>query len=174
MAPRASSEAPTPRAGASICAGTVRSCRSTRDAFTRCRSTSSLTISARRSTRAHSTSASAIRIFSTARRTPAASSSAVSEQFPGITYDVTIKIEHLLKHAEMLPLLARPGACSSRAPSNRSTTTCCCSSRRGTRAPISSAPCSCAATAGVTLIADVRRLHAVDDARGIRRAAADD
>ena len=33
----------------------------------------------------------------------------VSEQFPGITYDVTIKIEHLLKHADMLPLLAQSG-----------------------------------------------------------------
>jgi len=33
----------------------------------------------------------------------------VSVQFPGITYDVTIKIEHLLKHADMLPSLARSG-----------------------------------------------------------------
>ena len=33
----------------------------------------------------------------------------LSEQFPGITYDVTIKIEHLLKHADMLPSLARSG-----------------------------------------------------------------
>jgi len=29
--------------------------------------------------------------------------------FPNITYDATIKIEHLLKHAELLPLLARTG-----------------------------------------------------------------
>jgi radical SAM superfamily enzyme YgiQ (UPF0313 family) len=28
---------------------------------------------------------------------------------PGLTYDVTIKIEHLLKHADMLPLLAATG-----------------------------------------------------------------
>ena len=33
----------------------------------------------------------------------------VSEQFPRITYDVTIKIEHLLKHAAILPLLAQSG-----------------------------------------------------------------
>ena len=33
----------------------------------------------------------------------------VGEQFPGLTYDVTIKIEHLLKHANMLPTLARSG-----------------------------------------------------------------
>ena len=29
--------------------------------------------------------------------------------FPGVTYDVTIKIEHLLRHASMLPLLAGTG-----------------------------------------------------------------
>jgi hypothetical protein len=30
-------------------------------------------------------------------------------EFPGITYDVTIKIEHLLKHREALPVLRRTG-----------------------------------------------------------------
>jgi radical SAM superfamily enzyme YgiQ (UPF0313 family) len=30
-------------------------------------------------------------------------------EFPGVTYDVTIKIEHLLKHREVLPVLARTG-----------------------------------------------------------------
>ena len=30
-------------------------------------------------------------------------------EFPGLTYDVTIKVEHLLKHRDMLPLLARTG-----------------------------------------------------------------
>src|SRR5205814_3360176 len=30
-------------------------------------------------------------------------------EFPGVTYDVTIKIEHLLKHADALPALARTG-----------------------------------------------------------------
>jgi radical SAM superfamily enzyme YgiQ (UPF0313 family) len=33
----------------------------------------------------------------------------LSRECPGITYDVTIKIEHLLKHAEMLPLLRHTG-----------------------------------------------------------------
>jgi radical SAM superfamily enzyme YgiQ (UPF0313 family) len=33
----------------------------------------------------------------------------VSGEFPGITFDVTIKIEHLLTHASMLPSLARSG-----------------------------------------------------------------
>lgn len=34
---------------------------------------------------------------------------ALHAEFPGITYDVTIKIEHLLKHRDMLPVLARTG-----------------------------------------------------------------
>ena len=34
---------------------------------------------------------------------------AVSAEFPGLSYDVTIKIEHLLKHAEMIPLLRETG-----------------------------------------------------------------
>ncbi len=33
----------------------------------------------------------------------------VAERFPGLTYDVTIKIEHILKHEGLLPLLARSG-----------------------------------------------------------------
>jgi radical SAM superfamily enzyme YgiQ (UPF0313 family) len=33
----------------------------------------------------------------------------LSADFPGLTYDVTIKIEHLLKHASMLSLLAATG-----------------------------------------------------------------
>jgi hypothetical protein len=30
-------------------------------------------------------------------------------EFPGVTYDVTIKIEHLLKHRDLLPVLKRTG-----------------------------------------------------------------
>jgi radical SAM superfamily enzyme YgiQ (UPF0313 family) len=33
----------------------------------------------------------------------------LATEFPGLTYDVTIKIEHILKHASMLSLLARTG-----------------------------------------------------------------
>jgi hypothetical protein len=33
----------------------------------------------------------------------------LAAEFPGITYDVTIKIEHLLRHAELLPLLRDTG-----------------------------------------------------------------
>jgi radical SAM superfamily enzyme YgiQ (UPF0313 family) len=34
---------------------------------------------------------------------------AFAEAFPGVTYDVTIKIEHLLNHRDALPLLAQTG-----------------------------------------------------------------
>jgi radical SAM superfamily enzyme YgiQ (UPF0313 family) len=34
---------------------------------------------------------------------------AVAKQFPGLTYDVTIKIEHLLRHADMLGVLRETG-----------------------------------------------------------------
>jgi hypothetical protein len=33
----------------------------------------------------------------------------LASEFPGLTYDVTIKVEHILKHRDMLPLLARTG-----------------------------------------------------------------
>lgn len=35
--------------------------------------------------------------------------STLHEQFPDVTYDCTIKVEHLLKHAELLPLLRDTG-----------------------------------------------------------------
>jgi radical SAM superfamily enzyme YgiQ (UPF0313 family) len=34
---------------------------------------------------------------------------ALHERYPTLTYDVTIKVEHLLKHRELLPVLARTG-----------------------------------------------------------------
>jgi hypothetical protein len=34
---------------------------------------------------------------------------ALHERHPALTYDVTIKVEHLLKHADLLPVLARTG-----------------------------------------------------------------
>lgn len=33
----------------------------------------------------------------------------IRAEFPGLSYDVTIKIEHLLKHADMIPLLRQTG-----------------------------------------------------------------
>ncbi len=43
-------------------------------------------------------------------------------EFPRVTYDVTIKIEHLKKYEAHLPKLRTPAACSSLAPSNISMT----------------------------------------------------
>ena len=63
----------------------------------------------RRSAPVLSTSRLAIRIFSTVPRTRVASSNGVRREFPGVTYDVTIKIEHLLKHADLIPLLRDTG-----------------------------------------------------------------
>ncbi len=34
---------------------------------------------------------------------------ALHREFPGVTYDVTIKIEHLLRHRDVLPVLSRTG-----------------------------------------------------------------
>ena len=34
---------------------------------------------------------------------------ALAREFPGLTYDVTIKIEHLVAHAELLPVLRDTG-----------------------------------------------------------------
>ena len=34
---------------------------------------------------------------------------ALASEFPGITYDATIKVEHLLRHQDVLPLLAKTG-----------------------------------------------------------------
>jgi radical SAM superfamily enzyme YgiQ (UPF0313 family) len=34
---------------------------------------------------------------------------AMHDEFPSLTYDVTVKVEHLLKHSELLPVLRRTG-----------------------------------------------------------------
>jgi radical SAM superfamily enzyme YgiQ (UPF0313 family) len=34
---------------------------------------------------------------------------ALAAEFPGLSYDVTVKVEHLLKHRELLPVLRRTG-----------------------------------------------------------------
>jgi len=60
-------------------------------------------------------------------------------QFPDLTYDVTIKVEHLLKHAQHLETLARTGCFLSPRQWNRSTTGSSPSSTRATHATISSA-----------------------------------
>ena len=64
---------------------------------------------------------------------------ALHREWPALTYDVTIKIEHLLKHRELLPgTEGHRLRCSSPAPWNRWTTRCWRSWQRATRAPTSS------------------------------------
>ena len=95
--------------------------------------------------------------------------------FPGVTYDVTIKIEHLLKHASMLPVLAQTGCLFVTSAVESIDDEVLRHLAKGhTRADFVRGRSACAATRASTLIADVRRLHPVDDARGLRRAAADD
>ena len=131
----------TPRraAAASIAAAIARSCRSTTAASGRRRSTSCSPTSRRRSPPARGTSPSAIPTSSTASGTRRRSSSGSARECPGITYDVTIKVEHLLRHADALPLLRDTGcafvtsaveAVDDRGPALL---------ERGTRAPTSSA-----------------------------------
>ena len=107
---RAASATPRRRAAASICAGIARSCRYISGAVPR--------RAARGGAGGHppagggrrrSTSRSAIPISSTARGTRWRSSKRSTREWPGLTYDVTIKIEHLLQHRDLLPVLQRTG-----------------------------------------------------------------
>ena len=54
-----------------------------------------------------STSRSAIPISSTVRRTRMRIVDALHAAHPAVSYDVTIKVEHLLRHRDLLPRLAR-------------------------------------------------------------------
>ncbi len=103
------SATPRPAAAAAICAATVRSCRSTRGSSASCSRRSCSPTSRRRWRPARGTSPSAILTFSTARRTPCASSRRCTRPIPTVSYDVTIKVEHLLKHRELVPRLAATG-----------------------------------------------------------------
>ena len=112
---------------------------------------------ARRSRPARGTSPSATPISSTASATRWRVVDALHAEFPGLTYDVTIKVEHLLKHATCCRGCATPAACSSRARSNRSTTACSRRLDKGhTRARLRARVALCR-EAGLTLVADLRR-----------------
>ena len=101
----------TPRraAGAGICAAIARSCRSTKGSSASCSRTWCSPTSTPRSRPAPSTSRLAIPTSSTARRTRCGLSSALHAEHPSVSYDVTIKVEHLLQHRQLLPRLAATG-----------------------------------------------------------------
>ena len=166
-APDASSEAPMRRAAASICAAIARLCR-----FTKASSVSSRVDVVMEDVRAQ-VAAGAQHIsfgdpdFLNGPTHARHIVERVSAEFPGLSYDVTIKIEHLLKHADddAAPP-PRPGACSSRAPSKsiddvRARPT----SRRATREAISSTVVRLCRDAGVTLVPTFVTVYTVDDAR---------
>ena len=101
----------TPRraAAAAICAATVPSCRSTRGSSASCRPRSCWPTSPRRSRRVPATSRSAIRISSTGPTHALRLVEALHAAHPAVSYDVTIKVEHLLQHRDLLPRLAATG-----------------------------------------------------------------
>ena len=105
-----SSATPRRAAAASTAAATARSCRSTTAA-----SASSPPTSSSADVRAQVAAGAAAhhlrrsRLLQRDPRTPRRSSTAHVARVPGVTYDVTIKIEHLLQHATMLPLLRDTG-----------------------------------------------------------------
>ena len=93
------------RAAASTCAVIARSCPSTTAASAPSPPTSSSPTSARRSPPAPGTSRSAIPTSSTARPMRVAIVTALARECPGVSYDVTIKVEHLRRHDDVLPML---------------------------------------------------------------------
>ena len=167
-----SSARPMRRAAASIAAGIARSSRSTTASSASCPSTSCSPTSARRWSRAPRTSRSAIPISSTARRTRGASSKrciASSRRSPTTR---SSRSSTCSTHRELLPVLARHrlpvrherGRVGRRRGAGEA--------REGPHARgFHRGGGARAATPGLTLVADLRRVHAVDDARRLHRSA---
>ena len=119
-----------------------------------------------RSAAGRGTSRSAIPTFSTAPRTRASWCARFAREFPGLTYDVTIKIEHLLEHADLLPLLRDTGCLFVTSAVESIDDRCWRSSRRGTRAATSNEWSHLCRRRG----ADARRRRSWRSRRGRRSA----
>ena len=116
-------------------------------------------------------SRSAIPISSTARRTRARSSKRCTASFPALTYDAIIKVEHLLAHRELLPVLADTGCLFVTSAVESVDDDVLAKLEKGhTRADFIAAAGVCR-DAGAHAGADVRRVHAVDDDRRLHRSA---
>ena len=90
-------------------AGTAR-CRSCYDGRVRVSTTTRCSPTSRSwSGRRAATSPSAIPTSSTRRRTRAGSSRRCTTRFPDVTFDCTVKVEHVLRHADLWPELAASG-----------------------------------------------------------------
>ena len=91
---------------------------------------------------------------------------------PGVTYDVTIKVEHLLKHADALPLLTATGcAFVTSAVESLDDHVLARLEKGHTRVDFERAVSLCR-DARLPLVPDVRRVHAVDDDRRVSEPAA--
>ena len=106
---RASSGPPRPAAAAGICAGIVRSCRSTTGSSASCSRTSCWRTSTRRSPPAPQHITFGDPDFFNGPTHAMRIVDALHAAHPSVTYDVTIKIEHLLQHRELLPRLRDTG-----------------------------------------------------------------
>ena len=159
-ATRGWSATPKPAAAAGTCAGIVRSCRSTTGSSASCSRTSCSPTSTRRSRPARGTSRSAIPTSSTVRRTPCGSSTALHAAHPRVSYDVTIKVEHLLQHRDLLPRLAgdRLRVRDERGRVGRRSRCCALFDKGHTRADFVEAVALCRA-AGVTLVPTFVAFH---------------
>ena len=97
------------RAAASTAAGIARSCRSTTASSASSRSTSCWPTSARRWSRAPTHITFGDPDFFNGPTHARRIVEALHREFPALTYDAIIKVEHLLTHRELLPVLAATG-----------------------------------------------------------------
>jgi radical SAM superfamily enzyme YgiQ (UPF0313 family) len=89
------------------------------------------------------------------------------KEFPGVTYDATIKIEHLLDHADMLPLLRDTGCLFITSAVESIDNDVLEKLRRvHTREDFARASVLCR-DSGLQLVAHVHSVHTMDDARGL-------
>ena len=95
----------------------------------------------------------------------------LATEFPALTYDVTIKIEHLLAHADLLPLLQQTGCLFVTSAVESIDDDVLAKLGRVTRERTSCEAVGLCRDAGVDAVADVHAVHAVDDARGVYRSA---
>ena len=138
----------------------------------RAAATSSSPTCAPRSPPARATSPSAIPISSTAPARAGGRRARSTRRIPDVTFDVTIKVEHILKHRDALP---RAGRARLRlrglAPSSRVSDAVLRHPRQGPHARRRRAALEILRDAGIPLRPTLVAVHAVDDARRLPRAA---
>ena len=97
---------------------------------------------------------------------------ALHREWPELTYDVTIKVEHLLKHRDLLPVLRRTGCLFvTSAVESLDDAVLARLDKGHTRADFEEA-LGLMRAAGLAHVPDVHPLHAVDHARELSRVSA--